>query len=204
MTHLWIWYTKDGFDWTLHLVVQYPRVHFLCALTFYLATSVNNDLYFRCISLQRFLNTESRSFLQSIVICTFFGTCQKILPLFLLIGRLFDWFIGWLSDWCVNGYMNSRVGQLFCLFVDWLMGWWVDWLIDWWFEGLTDRLVDFWNSLTLLLLTAQVKRKDGNCSGCVPAASLAGLPFALHLPCFSFLPIAFFLVLEIHPHMIFV
>lgn len=37
-----------------------------------------------------------------------------------------------------------------------------------------------------------MKRKDGNCSGCVPAASLAGLPFALHLPCFSFLPIAIF------------
>ena len=80
----------------------------------------------------------------------------------------------------------------------------IDWLIHWWFEGLTDRLVDFWNSLTLLLLTAQVKRKDGNCSGCVPAASLAGLPFPLHLHWFSFLPIAFLLVLEIHPHMIIV
>lgn len=121
----WIWLNPS-------LVVQYPRVHFLCALTFYLATSVNNDLYFRCISLQRFLNTESRSFFAE----------YRNLHIFWHLSENFavisiDWSVVWLVHWLViwlmcewiHEFQSWSIVLFICWLIDGLMGWLIDWLV---------------------------------------------------------------------------
>lgn len=49
--------------------------------------------------------------------------------------------------------MNSRVGRLFCLFVDWL--------IDGWFEGLIDQLFDFETVLHFCFLQFKWRERMG-------------------------------------------